>query len=475
MKKSKLIVLLSTFNTAEWRRFGEYINSPFFNKKEELVLFYHYLRKIAPDFKEKNLEKEVIFKKVFPEMSFNNRFLVHLNSSLLKLAEQFLAQMELEEMAQFENILTLEQLTKRKLEKHYRHNLRVLEKAFENRTTPTNDYYFYQYKISDIAQRYFLTLNQRKYDPCLQVAFDNLDQYYFINKLKATCELLEWQNIIAADYEFTFTEEVVAHLEKMGNQSNPIIAIYLTIYYLLTKEDTTEDFVSLQRLLKENNSIIPDIDKKAFYLFAINYCGQQIKQNNQIYYYAEQCLNLYKEGIEQKFLYVNDYLSPWTFKNVVKLGTNLKKYDWTEAFIQQYHTQLEIAFQEDALHFNLAELYYLKEDFAKAQSHLMQVQFSDIFYNLGAKTMLLKIYFETDEEEPLLSLLAAFTIYLKRNKKVANNIRQTYLNFTSLLYQLVKAKPHKLLKIKEQITQIELLTDRRWLLKACESIEKVVG
>ena len=82
--------------------------------------------------------------------------------------------------------------------------------------------------------------------------------------------------------------------------------------------------------------------------------------------------------------------------------------------------------------------------------------------------MLIKIYYEIDEEEALLSLIASFTIYLKRNKKIASNIINTYLNFTSLTYQIIKAKPNKLPAILEKIKTIEPLTDRRWLISIGE-------
>ena len=78
-----------------------------------------------------------------------------------------------------------------------------------------------------------------------------------------------------------------------------------------------------------------------------------------------------------------------------------------------------------------------------------------------------------NEEEALLSMLASFTIYLKRNKKVAPNIRQTYLNFTTLLYQLLRAKASKIGTIQEKIKNIPLLTDRQWLLKASEQPLKI--
>jgi hypothetical protein len=235
---------------------------------------------------------------------------------------------------------------------------------------------------------------------------------------------------------------------------------------MLTKEDAEAEFLKLKALLKEYKAVIPIKEKNYPYLFAINYCGAQIRQNNRVYYYGNQYLELYLEGLEEKTLYVDNYLSPWSFKNIVKIGLNLKKFDWTTQFIKNYYTQLKDDFQEDAFHFNMADLFYRKQKYQESQKHLMQVQFSDVFYTLGAKSMLIKIYFETDEEEALLSLLASFTIYLKRNKKIANNIKETYLNFTSLLYQLLKAKPDKLPVVVEKIRNVELLANRKWLLNA---------
>jgi len=163
-------------------------------------------------------------------------------------------------------------------------------------------------------------------------------------------------------------------------------------------------------------------------------------------------------------------LSPWTFKNVIRLGLNLKRYDWTEQFIQKYYKKLAPEFQEDAMHYNLADLYYRKKNYKIAQNHLQLVEYSDVFYNLDAKEMLLKIYYENNETESLFSLIASFSIYLRRNKKISMNVRDTYLNFATLLHQIVRTTKSKIPTIINKINQTKLVANRSWLLQICQEL-----
>ncbi|MEM6316993.1 MAG: hypothetical protein AAF960_04945 [Bacteroidota bacterium] len=472
MTNSKLITLLKTFDKLEWRRLGEFLASPFFNKNQELLNFYGYLKKITPDFSEKKLTKERVFKKIYPNQPFQARMIEDLMYSLLKQSENFLRLLQLEQNEYVSNLLILDGLIERKLEKHYRIYKKESAKILESNVGSSSDRLLFQYQLANLATKHFNAQNQRVNNPNQQLSLDLLDQFYFFNKLKASCEMLVNKDIVAEDFRLDFTQEVATYLAEKKEPLEPIIHLYLIAYQIGTDEKSDDYFTQLVKLLDEYDLTIPASEKKTLYLFAINYCVLQMKQNNQVEWYVNQCLDLYLKGIQQKFLYQNGYLSPWTFKNVVKLGFNLKKYDWTANFIDQHHTQLREEFQSDAYHYNLADLNYRRANYEAAQIHLMQVKFSDIFYNLGAKTMLIKLYFETGEEEALLSMIASFTIYLKRNKQIANNFRETYLNFTSLLFQLLKAKAHKLPLVMEKISQAEPLTDRRWLLKVGETLQK---
>lgn len=466
MKNSKLIALLSTFNAEDWRWFSKFIKSPYFNSREELLPFAEYLRKLAPDFKEKQIEKEKVFQKLYPKKKFDEKWLGHLMNYLLKLAERFLAQRKLEEQEPLFNNSLLKSLVERQLSKHYRHYEQKSNKLLEKWRLKNKDAYLYNYQLADIGNNHFMSQNLRQYDPSLQLATDRLDQFYFLNKIKNSCEMLSRMDLVESSYQSHFITEVIDHVSSVEN-SYPLTLVYAQAYDAI-KTGETATFETLRKSLQEHKKEIPATEKEFIYSYAINICNDKMVKNIDAKFYTEQCLELYLEGIEEGFLLDRERLSPWHFKNVVKLAMNLKRYDFTEQFIQENYHKLEPEFQEDALHFNLADLHYQRGNYQKAQEHLLQVEYSDIFYALGARALLLKIYYETQEDEALISLLASFSIYLRRNKKVSSVFREAYLNFTSLLTQINKATKDKIPAIIEKINNTNRVINRRWLLQICE-------
>ncbi len=470
MTESKLVFLLKTFKKVEWRRFKEFLASPYFNKRTDLGTFFDYIAATAPDFSEKKLSKTVVFKKLYPNQAYDDKQMRYLMNYTLKAAEEFLGQQKVESLGLKDNYI-LEELVDRKLEKHSKRYFEKTANSQKNTKEKTIDYYYSNYQLADIANKHFINQGLRKDDANLKLALDNLDLFYFTKKIKYSCEVLNRQKIFSTSYDLDFMNIVYEYLSDERKIKEPLIAIYYQIYALLIKEDASENFEILKDLIQNYNEEISSIEKQHIYSYAINYCGRQMKYNKNSKYYVNQCLDLYLKGIQQEFLFENGYLSPWNFKNVVKLGFNLKKYDWTEKFIQDYHIKLAPEFQDDALHYNLADLAYRKENYQDAQYHLLLVEYSDLVYSLGAKTMLLKIYYENKEVESLLSLIASFSIYLRRNKKISNNFRETYLNFAMLLSQIVRATKDKIPKVINNINNTELVTNRSWLLQICEELK----
>ena len=471
MKESKLIKLFSTFEKKEWRRFREFLESPYFNKRKDILQLYQYIASVAPDFPEAKLNNAVVFKKIFPNQPYDDKQLKYVMNYLLKQAEQFLIQNRIASDTPLMNNFLLDALMNRQLTKHYQGYLGKIEKALELSRRENANYFYHKYQFSDIANWHYVNQNLRIYDSNLQNASDYLDYFYFLNKLKYSCEMINRSKVLVDNYELKFIDEVVGYLEQEQTERIPLIAIYLQIFYTLKKENAEVHFERLKEFLSIYQEQLPNKEKRTVYLYAINYCLAQFGRSANRIYYVEECLKLYMVGIEQEFLFTNGYLSAWTFKNVVRLGLNLKRYDWSETFIQKYYQKLAIEFQEDALHYNLADLAFRRKNYKDAQYHLLLVEYSDVFYSLGAKTMLLKIYYENQAIEALFALIASFSIYLRRNKKITQNFRETYLNFTMLLQQVLRAKPQKIPKMIEKIKTTTLLTNRSWLLEICEDLK----
>ncbi len=472
MQNSKLIDLFKTFEKEDWRWFRKFLLSPYFNSREELVPFFDYLRKQAPDFNEKAIRKEKVFKKLYPKETYDEKQISYTMNFLLSQAERFLAQKEFESKPPLINNLLQKSLVDRQLDKHYKYQYEKSKNILLERRIENIDFYLYQYQKSELANVHYNNKNLRKYDPNLQATSDELDEFYIIHKLKHCCEMVSRSKLMNAPYKPMLEEELIHFLENNPSIKKPIISTYLEAYNILKKESAESNFETLKGLLIKHKNSIPPLERAIIYQYGINYCIFQISKNNNLKYYAEQSLELYLEGIGQKILFNQGYLSPWHFKNVIKLGLNLKKYDFIEDFIQKYHKTLEEKYQEDALHFNLADINYRKKSYQEAQVHLIQVQYSDMAYNLGAKAMLLKIYYETNEGEALFALIASFSIYLRRNKKIAKDVREAYLNFTSILGRIVRAHKEKYPAIIEKINNTKYLYNRNWLLEICQPKRK---
>lgn len=462
MQKSKLVQLLQTFTKAEMRQLCDFAASPYFNKSREVSKLANYLEACAPEFKERDLAKAVVFEHLFPGEPFDAKRLGYLMNYLLNLAEHFLAIQHYQKHTVWKNCSVLNEYVDRKLPKHYNF-LRNKTEAMLQEDSVNEPNLFFRYWMADIGTNHFNAQKIRRFDPNLQQASDSLDTFYFFKKLKYSVEMLNRQGIISAQYEYRFAEEVQTYLQEHAQNLEPLVAIYLQIYQSYASESGEQYFKELMRLIRQHADRIDLEPKREVYLYAINFCLRKIRKGQ--YDYTAVALDLYLEGIESKSLLEGNYLSPWTYTNVVKLALLLERYAWTEEFINRYKDTLAPKFQQDAWHFNLAELFFRKREFGEVLHHLNQVEFSDLNYQLGSRVMLIKTYYELEEIESLLSSLASFRNFLRRNKKISQPLRRPYLNFCNLLHQILRQNHKQPAQIEQSIRESDFLAERAWLLR----------
>jgi len=461
MKKSKLIELLKTFSPSEMQRFAEFVDSPYFNKNEDLVRFVQLLQKVYPDFPDEKIKKENIFKKLFPGQYFDKKELAYMMNYLLKLGEQFLMLQHYEKKPNLNSFHLLNEFSQRNLEKHYNflYNKTNSQLSSSQETNQDQFSFFQKYQLAEIASNHFITQSVRKFDPNLQNAADALDEFYFFQKVKYSCEMLNRQAIISGDYDIKFIAEIEPFLLKYSDNS-PLIAIFLRIYQSLAHPENEESYEVLLKLIKEHAPKINKALLREIYLYALNYALRKTRTSPE---YRIKVLDLYLEGIENRALFEGEYLSHWTYSNVVKVALRHKTFEWIKDFIDEHKQFLSPQFREDAYHFNLAEIHYRHKNLDKVFDHLNQVHFSDLHYHFGSRVILIKTYYEQDELEPLLSQLASFSIALRRNKKISAHLKTSYINFCNTLNQILRRNKKKRDKIKESIETLTPLVERTWL------------
>ena len=124
-------------------------------------------------------------------------------------------------------------------------------------------------------------------------------------------------------------------------------------------------------------------------------------------------------------------------------------------------------YRESQVNYNTARLYFYQGVFDKATTLLQQAEFDDVFMNMDAKIMLLKMYFLDQKIEFLEALLSSFEVYLHRKKILAYH-KDNYKNIIRYIRRLIGLQPFDKegeKQLRESIENCRPLTEKRWMLE----------
>lgn len=458
MKHNKLLRFLAKCSPKEQSMLIDFVQSPFFNKNEAISRLIIYLLENWPIVEG---DKLLLFQIAYPEANYEDKKFRYLISDAAALVTRFWTITAFEAQQPKRYLEELSIFSNRDLPKSYRQTLRKWQQLRKKQTAFHLDWYEYELQQAAIQEKHFQRQRLRQFDNSIKIAAQAYDKHYYLHRLIYACGMLDREAIFQGKYHLALPADWFTYLVAQDFFEEPLIKLYYLMWQMLHNAEETRHF---EKFLAQVHH--PDLSPnllKSPYLAAINYTLRKLRQGQADY--RQKALDLYVEGIERGILLDKKELSPWTFTNVVKLALQLQKHDWIKAFITEKSALLPAAFRENALNYNLAEVDYATQQFEAAQANLLQVSYSDLNYYLGARILLAKIYYEQAATEPLLSLLAAFTIFLKRNKEVSPNIRETCLHFCTLLFQLVRGNKKQLRDFEQRVEKTALLTERGWLLK----------
>lgn len=441
MKNSKLIKILKKLSARELNRLYKYVQSPFFNKHEEVLQLCDVLMSYALDFEDATLTKEVIQQK----LGINNaKHFNHVVSYLLNLTIDFLGFLEQEKDEIELQRYRVQALRKRNIKVALSTAIKQYERLQQRYPYQDTNYYQQQYYYYQEKDNLFLLESSRKYDINLQLKSDALDLYYILTQLQLACDMASRNIIVEANYSSKLGVEIDLYLQKNPTylDQHPAIAIYYTILQMLTYgKQAVQSYQILKALLIKHIDLFSLTELQHMFDYAQNFCIQQINKGVSEYY--QEFLSLYKIQLKSNTLLKDGFLEEWDFKNIVTAGVRLKDFEWTEQFIHNNKKQLKPELQENAYRYNLAVYYYATGQYKEALQLLYQVEFTDSTYHLGAKNIQLKSYYELGESEAFGALVDAFRIYVKRNKALSTYRKEVYFNFLRIAKKIEKLKQQK--------------------------------
>lgn len=474
MTESKIYHFVASLSPVQINRLSRYLESPYFNRNDKLLAIYYKIEQHIRQNITSELEKKEIWDQIYPNTLYkDDKFRKHC-SELLDLGEAFLAQQVYDDANLYQANFLLQAVHNLQIDRLYNSSQSKAELLLNRQSDRNPAYYYYRYEI----EKNLYKLNNLEASRANKTSFskinldqivNNLDYFYIAEKLKHYCNLLTWNLVFALDTKLLFIDEIISIARKEEFKEIPPIAIYLKIYETFVFPDNIKYYQELNQLINNYLSCFPKDEAKEIIEAAINY---NIRNLNKGIEFQKQLLEIYKKSLEQELIFVNDELSPWTFKNIVTLSLRLKEVLWTEQFIKDYAPRLNSNYRENSVLYNTALIHYHKKEFDKVIPLLQKVAYEEIFYGLDSKTILISTYFELDEDYALASLLDSFKNFLNRDKNLNQTKKVGYSNlvkFTKKLLDSSQDKEVNLVKLKQEVIDSNSY-GKDWLLEKIDEL-----
>lgn len=399
---------------------------------------------------------------------------------LYRLLKQFLAHQYLGKNSFQEELSFLEELFLRNELHVFGLQSRSMEQQLDQAQDRSWIHYRQRFQLANLVNQAYGLQQLRKADNSLQKKLDAFDIYYLSLKLKESCEAFNRAFVLNTEIKLHLLPEIEALMEDQEAPFHqvPVLRLYYRIYRSLRQGDETT-FEQMKQALEEVAPLLPASEARAAYKYAQNFCIRRINRGEQLY--QHKLFGLYKKLLDSEIILQQGILAHSDFKNIVTLALRLGEHDWTETFIASHGPIVNNAHRSNAIGY--AEALFLAESGQKRQAirKLNEVTFTDVFYDLSARHLLARTYWEESEEEALRYHLNAFQLFLRRSKAISPAKKQDHLNFVSILKAMLdwleksivwsaKRRAEQLEKLKARVKETKALSYRDWLVRELEKI-----
>lgn len=469
MKNNKLITLLCTFSKIELTQFEKYLLSPFFNENKSLTQLFKYIQKhLLNQSVKTSLDKPKIWEFLYKNKPYKDVQMRRLFSDLNQLANGFLAYQQYQKSPALESIFLMNSLQYSELEKQFAGAFRLAnlqQKKSEKRNT---DFHFHQFLIEKSYHEHieFKGLKNLTFEH-LEAADYQLDCFYIAQKLKHYCDALGYESFLSKKVDIHFFKGFLEYIEQSEFLKEPSIKVYKLVSEMLVTPENEEYFFELKSFLLVNKLVFQKDELTIFYTHLINYCiHKKIHIGKSSFF--QNLFDIYKDAIKNEIIFIGDEINFNHYKNIITVGIQVREFDWVENFIQDFTKKLPESHRENALSYNLAQVYFSKKDYSMVIEQLREVEYENLIYTLNSKLMLLKTYYELNEITALDSLIDSFRIYLRRNRTISKDVRQQYMNVLRFMKKLSGLAPYDkagLTKVTKEIHECKALAAKNWILE----------
>lgn len=468
MQKSVLTEIVRSLEKKEIRELNKWLQSPAHNQRQDVIKLFDFLVKNLPNGDE-GANKEKAWKAVFPSDPYDDAYMRQVMYFLLKAIEEYLVFVEVSsDRIQFQIALARIYRSK-KIEKAYKQAHRLATESLRNQPLRNGYYLLQRFLLEQEEYEHRMSITQNA-PVNLQETADALEKWFLAERFRISNSMLAHRAVFQkAHYETGLLDDALEFVAEKDLLTEPAIAVYYYAYMAITNPEEEHYYEQFEHQIHNSTSHFEHAEVRTLYIAALNYCVPKINQGRLDF--SRRAFELYRKGTENGYLLENSSLSRYTFGNAVAAALKIGEYDWAEKFINDFKHLLEEKQKESTVNFNLSRIYFERGDYGKAQELLTRFEYDYFFLNIIAKTMLLKIYFETDEYDAFESLLESLRTYLQRKEALDPSRKAAYKNMISLMKKLLQLNIFSKTQregFRELVQKTTPLAERDWFMKQLE-------
>ena len=463
MKESQLLSLFNSLNKKEIRDLNKWLKSPFFNQREDVIQLFDYLKSNAKKV-DRNLDKETVFASLWKDELYEDTKIRYAMSFLFNQIKDYLTYIEWQEEPVAPKSAKARALWHHNQEAPYQKEMEQLTTQLSEEQNFTNLQHFHVYQLN--LEKYRSSLKKSRTNAGnLQEVSDALTTFYICETMRVASLMVTHKTVnTQVEYSTQMLEEVLQKAVLPPFVDLPEISIYYNIYRALTETDNPIYFKNLKELITTHWQRFAPIEMRDIYLLAINYCIKKLNSGQPEF--IREALDLYKVGLEKGIFLDNGELSRFTYNNALALYLYLKEFEAAKEFLERYKKHLHNKQRHNIYLYNLTIYHFKKQEYQTVMKLLQEVRFRDVLYNLDARRMLLRAYFESEAFDALESLLDSFQTYIRRRYDLGYH-REMYVNLIRFMRRLLTIgyKKEALVALYAEVEGTTAVVDKVWLLE----------
>lgn len=481
MFKSKSIQLLKLFTEEELKRFGDFLNSPYFNNNGRVARLFSELKKYHPEYISGGVEKEKLYSKLFPGKKYNEQVMKNLISELFRLAKKFLSVDNYCASSAEVTVGLLNQLAYRNSGNIFIKEAESFKQDIAGMGLSAEKENLFLYRTSEECFVNNMLNNQQS---IVSEDIERSGEHLTIFFLRAIIKLSLNNHInrfsFNLDIEKNFPDMLISSIDmekllqymEMHNIS-AAGSVKLAYYALKAVLDTGDEtaYKRYKELLYKNVDNMNKEEAHLFLHFMESVCAHRINSGRSDMY--KDLFETYKYEVKHSVYSTKPgIITVLKFRNICLTALRVGEYDWVEKFINDFKGKLQKENRKNITELVLAQLNFERKDYSKCLEHLNKIKTDQIFFKIDVRSLNLMSLYELEHYESALSLTESFKKLLTNNEAFTEQYSSKNINFINTVSAMIKLKiennPEHALQLKEKLEGYDVISNKKWLRKKME-------